>query len=181
MKKILILLAVMAIATTSEAKIRVGVKGGLNVATLHTSNDAFQNTFDSRTGWHAGLMMNVGLPLGLSLQPEILYSSKGVDEETIGYIEVPVDLQWGFKIAMFRPYVSLTPYVGYAVNSGDALSINNWDGGIGIGAGVDIWKLQVAVKYMWGLGKVVDIQPSNFNPEITAQNRNVMISLGFFL
>lgn len=182
MKKIFIVLAILAIATTADAKIRLGVKGGLNFASLSFNQQSLNDLIGSRTGWHAGVMMNVGLPLGLSLQPEILYSSKGMENGTIGYVEVPVDLQWGFKIAMFRPYVSLTPYVSYKTNSSDSFTdLNSWDGGIGLGAGVDVWKLQVSVKYMWGLGKVMDITPSQLTSDLTAKNRNIMLSLGFFL
>lgn len=167
--------------TTAEAKIRLGLKGGLNFASLHTDASSVHDVYNSRTGWHAGAMMNVGLVAGLSLQPEILYSSKGADGASIGYLEIPVDLQWGISIPLplvkLRPYVSLTPYASYRVSSGnDMAELNNWDGGIGLGAGLDVWKLQVALKYMWGFGSVTDI-----NAGSKVQNRNVMLSLGFFL
>lgn len=169
MRKIFILLAVMAITTNVDAKIRLGLKGGPNFANLSTDG------LSSRTGWHAGAMMNIGLPLGISLQPELLYSSKGADNSAIGYIEIPVDLQWGIKLALVRPYFSLTPYMSYAVNSTAPIdNIKNWDGGIGVGAGIDVWKLQVSLKYLWGFGNINVAGPS-------VQNRNLMLSFGFFL
>ncbi len=171
MKKLFILLAVLVMATNLDAKIRLGVKGGLNFANLSAEN----MSIEGRTGWHAGAMMNVGLPFGLSLQPELLYSSKGSSSGTLDYLEIPVDLQWGYQIAMVRPYLSLTPYVSYAINSNRSLDeIQNWDGGLGIGIGIDFWKLQFSVKYLWGFGNV-----SNMGTSV--QNRNAMISLGFFL
>ncbi len=151
----------------------------MNLAKLsYSSNQSLGKVIDSRTGWHIGGMMNIGLPLGLSVQPELSYSSKGADGATIGYLEIPVDVQWGITLPFVRPYVAVTPYISYKTNnSGNLTSLNSWDGGIGLGGGVDIWKLQVAVKYMWGLGKVVDAtdQAPSF------KNRNVMLSVGFFL
>ena len=183
MKKLFILLAVLVIAGNVEAKIRVGVKGGLNFASLP---DNTSEIFESRTGWHAGVMLNVGLPLGLSLQPELLYSSKGANMKTgipseptkstsFDYAEVAVDVQWGIGLPLVRPFVSLTPYIGYAIGSDFPMTqVNNWDGGIGVGIGADVWKLQVSLKYCWGFGKVSDLT-------FDSTNRNVMLSLGFFL
>ena len=182
MKKLFILLAVLVIAGNAEAKIRVGLKGGLNFSSLSFSSSVLE-TYESRTGWHAGAMLNIGLPLGLSLQPELLYSSKGVNEVIAGvsssksfdYAELAVDLQWGISLPLVRPFVSLTPYVGYAIGSDYPMSeVKNWDAGIGVGAGVDIWKLQVSLKYCWGFGKVSDLTS-------ISTNRNIMLSLGFFL
>ena len=182
MKKLFILLAVLVLAGNAEAKIRVGVKGGLNFSSLSLSSSV-SSIYENRTGWHAGAMLNIGLPLGLSLQPELLYSSKGANvviagvssSKSFDYIEIPVDLQWGIKLPLVRPFVSLTPYISYAIGSDFPMSkVNNWDGGIGLGAGVDIWKLQVSLKYCWGFGKVSDL---TFN----STNRNIMLSLGFFL
>ena len=184
MKKFILILAVLAVATTADAKIRLGVKGGLNFAKLSYSGDqSLAGTINNRTGWHIGGMMNVGLPLGFSLQPELLYSSKGADGATIGYVEIPVDVQWGITLPFVRPYVSVTPYVSYKTNNSEKLTnLNSWDGGIGVGAGVDVWKLQVAVKYMWGLGKAVDAVSNIPNgSSFSAKNRNIMVSVGFFL
>jgi hypothetical protein len=96
---------------------------------------------------------------------------------SIGYIEIPVDLQWGIKLPLLRPYISLTPYASYAVNSDVSMSdIKKWDAGVGIGAGVDVWKFQLSVKYFWGFGKI-----SNLHNSPPVQNRNLMLSFGIFL
>jgi len=186
-KTLLLLLATIVLTGTTDAKIRMGLKGGLNFASFSTKS----LNFDNRTGWHAGLMMNIGLPLGLSLQPELLYSAKGVNnaaiamnpdspmDMTMGYIEIPVELQWGIKLPLIRPYISLAPYLSYAVNDNiSVMTLKKWDKGIGIGAGVDIWKLQVSVKYVWGFGEL-NSQRNSGDP--SAKNRNVMLSVGLFL
>ena len=76
MKKLLILLTVLVVAGSAEAKIRVGLKGGLNFASFPES---VVHVFDNRTGWHIGGMMNISFPFGLTLQPELLYSVKGTN------------------------------------------------------------------------------------------------------
>lgn len=200
MKRILVLLTVLAIAANVDAKVRVGIKGGANFATF--SKSKFYD-FSHRTGWHAGVMMNVGLPFGLTIQPELLYSSKGVTripipptvrpldyilgfgtpltKLSVNYIEIPIDLQWGIKLPLVRPYLSLTPYASYMTNSSFAMKdVNKWDGGVGVGAGVDVWKFQLAIKYFWGFDKVSDLylyDSFSFSPK----NRNIMLSLGVFL
>ncbi|MDR0295217.1 MAG: PorT family protein [Prevotellaceae bacterium] len=191
MKKTFILLVALIMAGNAEAKIRVGLKGGVDFASFA---DSPHYDFNNRTGWHIGGMMNIRFPFGLTLQPELLYNAKGTNWEykgptidphpplsranhSIGYIELPIDLQWGVKLPLLRPYLSLTPYVGYAVNNGTPMvDINKWDGGVGVGAGVDIWKLQVSVKYFWGFGEV-----SKYFVDGPVKNRNLMLSLGLFL
>jgi len=181
MKRTLILLAILVMAGSAEAKIRVGLKGGMNFANLSTnvSPEGGSTAPDShiRTGWHAGAMMNIGLPVGLTIQPELLYSSKGAKGTSVGYIEIPVDLQWGIKLPLLRPYLTLTPYASYAVNNNiSGADINKWDGGVGAGVGVDIWKFQVSVKYFFGFSNV-----AKHSGDSSTQNRNLMFSLGIFL
>ena len=42
----------------------------------------------------------------------------------VGYLEVPVSFQWGPDLLLFRPFLDVSPYVGYALSrkvSPDAL------------------------------------------------------------
>jgi len=64
-----------------------------------------------------------------------------------------------------------SPYVSYAVGKGESFEtaewddINRFDYGYGIGAGIDIWKLQVSGKYNWGLGKLQSAGAGAINGE----------------
>lgn len=138
---------------------------------------------DLATGFHAGLTYKFHLPLGFAIQPSVLYHMKSslvegaiADVSTfdykMGYVEVPVSLQWGPDLLMFRPFVDLTPFVGYALNNqassvkvqGEALSKiqNKWEGvnrleyGLGLGAGLEVWKLQLVCRYNWNFGDLFD-------------------------
>ena len=135
------------------------------------------------TGYHAGLTYKINLGLGFALQPSILYHMKGsvvedayengasLDLKT-GYVEVPVSLQWGPDLILFRPFLDVTPFVGYGLNntlsgySFDSSTVyqskNQWDGlnrleyGLGLGIGIDVWKLQVIGRYNWNFGALLD-------------------------
>ena len=131
---------------------------------------------DMATGFHAGVSYKFRLPLGFAVQPSVLYHMKSslvegaiADVTTfdykMGYVEVPVSLQWGPDLLMFRPFVDVTPFVGYALNNeasgvklqGEFMSKvqNKWEGvnrleyGLGLGGGIEIWKLQLVCRYNW--------------------------------
>jgi hypothetical protein len=78
----------------------------------------------------------------------------------LDYINLPVNLQFGIDLVLLRPFVVVSPYISYAIQKGATLEnqpwddINRFDYGVGLGVGLDIWKLQVMGKYNWGLGKL---------------------------
>jgi hypothetical protein len=199
MKKIIVLLTVLVVAINADAQIKLGIKAGLNVSDMSFSSkkgvgENIDDLFSNRTGWHLGMAMKMKFPLfPLTLQPELLFSTKGSNSSneehlTLNYIEIPINLQWGISLGKIRPYVELTPYFSYLVGSkltGSTIILdapNSWDGGLGLGVGIDIWKLQISGKYMWGLGKVSDLKRAD-NSEIISslRNRSIQISLGYFL
>lgn len=122
MKRIIALCVVAlmaaALATTADAG-RFGIKGGVNVNSLDFNGG---NT-PGALGYSAGLTWQWDLPLWLSLQPELMYHVKatslaGVEDQLgFGYVEVPVNIQWGPRLANrnVRIFAQATPFVGYAV------------------------------------------------------------------
>lgn len=123
------------------------------------------------TQYHAGITYRARLPHGFSIQPALIYNVKGAktdvadltEKVTVGYLELPVSFQWGPDLILFRPFLDITPFVGYGLNNkyntsvtGDV--INCWDGvarweyGVGTGVGMDIWKMQFIARYNWNLG-----------------------------
>ena len=73
MKKILtlVLFATMMLATTVNAQVRFGVKGGLNVTDMSLSNDMFDAS--NRTGFFIGPTVKISLPLtGLGIDASAL-------------------------------------------------------------------------------------------------------------
>jgi hypothetical protein len=74
---------------------KFGLKGGINFATI-TNTDG-----DLKTGFHFGGLAHIHVTPAFSLQPEIMYSTQGVqygsDVKTLlNYINIPVLLQYNF-------------------------------------------------------------------------------------
>ena len=88
----------LLIAAPLQAQTTLGVKGGINIATVDTNVSDISDLVDSKTGFVGGGFVTLGLGSLFALQPELLYSQKGfqVDEfgETVkfntNYIEIPV-------------------------------------------------------------------------------------------
>ncbi len=173
MKRYLItLLLVLGVSTALVAQDGFVVKAGLNFNKLQDIQIGdLKKSWETQTGFHAGLGGQFRFPrIGLSVQPEILYSRMRTDMTgtltqnsyglRIDYIDVPLNVQWGINILFLRPYVFAAPYVRYALSKGDLLEHVTWDNlnrldyGFGIGLGVEIWKLQVSGKYNWSFGKL---------------------------
>ena len=213
MKKYLVIMLasvmMMAGALSSVAQSRYGVIGG---RTFSTSKFKEINRA-SMTQWHAGLTYKLDLPLGFSVQPSLVYHVKGAKLNVpqagdpgqvsdfnirMGFVELPVSLQWGPDLLVFRPFLDVTPYIGYALNnqlSGAGLSsqTNSWTGlnrfeyGLGVGIGLELWRFQVIGRYNWSFGSLADAaedMQDGFGPYVrqafSASNfRGITLSLAF--
>ena len=126
MKKFLCAIAVVSaifIASAGNASAQIGHFGVVGGMTFSKANfDEVKNM--NYTGFHAGVTYQLNLPLGFSIQPELLYqqrgtkyndATRGAGRTAVGFIELPVNVQWGPDLVLFRPYIELSPYVGYAV------------------------------------------------------------------
>ena len=182
MKKLLVVLA--AVLLTSAA---VFAKGGFGITAGFNTNAAqLQDvSLDSRYGWNAGLTYSINLPLGFSLQPSLLYTQKsgavaitslgilnelvsGSVYQSVGSLSVPVSVQWGPDLIVARPFLDVTPYVGYALTNkikavdpdieGVTEGELGLDYGVGLGAGINVWKLQAIVRYNWSFGTMGNFQ-----------------------
>lgn len=171
MKKVLLslLIAVVSMFCADDMSARHGF-GVIGGATF--SSARFKDISGSTmTQFHAGVTYCAKLPLGFSIQPSLIYQVKGAKANvvgldmnaSVGYLELPVSVQWGPDLIFFRPFLDVTPFVGYGLNNkfwvndseGVANSwdgVNRWEYGIGTGIGVDIWKFQVIARYNWNLG-----------------------------
>lgn len=99
MKKISLLAFILLAGFAVHAqRVNLGLKGGLNVASLDNSED--QN-LNSRIGYHAGLFANIPVGYQIAIQPEVVYSSQGVKYTEAGfehslalnYVNIPVMVQ----------------------------------------------------------------------------------------
>ncbi|WP_448701665.1 porin family protein [Mucilaginibacter sp. AW1-3] len=81
MKKIIFLAAGLLFAGAVNAQIKFGVAGGVNFSNIIKTDDP-NFTTDYRTGFNAGVTMDIHLIGPLSFDPEILYSTKGYKAHT---------------------------------------------------------------------------------------------------
>lgn len=165
MKRLLLLAlsAILATAITTSAQGRFGVIGGMNF----NSTKVQDVKLDAKAGWNLGATYLLDLPLGFSLQPSLMFVQKGADygvgfTQKVSSIELPVSVQWGPDLIVARPFIDLTPYVGYGLSNevnykliSDYVSFKGktaFEYGVGLGAGVNVWKLQCIVRYNWNFG-----------------------------
>ena len=125
------------------------------------------------TGYHAGLAYKFNLPAGFAIQPSLLYHMKASSYEAgsvdadlkVGYVELPVSFQWGPDLLLFRPFVDVSPFIGYGVSNDVSLASEakgGWDFvkrleyGLGIGGGIEVWELQLVCRYNWNFGPLLN-------------------------
>ncbi len=178
MKKLIIAIAAMLIAGSAFAQ--VGIIAG--VTSSKTDIESAIADAKNISQYHVGLVGKIPLMGGLAIQPAVIYNIKGMtvgdavsggeafkaDFKT-GFVEVPVQIQFGIDLEVVRPYIFVEPFVGYAVTNETKINVANvsdvskdWDViknkleyGFGAGIGVDIFKnLQVSARYFWNMGEL---------------------------
>lgn len=183
--KLYLTVAVAAILMTGTANAQhanIGIKGGLNLYNIHNSNSV---KYDSRTGFHLGLLGHIHLSKQVGFQPELVYSSQGASYKTgnskttlnLGYINVPLMLQYMFDNG-FR--LEAGPQIGFLINAkakNGSTSVDIKDNfkkvDVGIGAGIGYISTSgfgVDARYNLGL--------SNINDNSTVKSTNRGLQLG---
>ena len=104
---------------TAFGQVAIGVKGSLQLSNLTSS--AFNQQNSNLIGFQAGLLLNAPINEQLSIRPQLLYSVKGskavgsaqgisVDAKlAINYLELPVQLAYGFEVGEGRVVVGAVP------------------------------------------------------------------------
>jgi opacity protein-like surface antigen len=95
MKKSFFFLFAFALFFSIQAQgLRFGVKAGANFADF-SGSDAKDLSTDMKVGFHIGALVEFKLFENFSIQPEVMYSTKGAKLDNIGEIEVDdVDLNY---------------------------------------------------------------------------------------
>ncbi len=192
MKKLVVIIAALLVASSAHAQI--GVTAGLTSSSTSLSG-AYGDLVSMKNlnQFHVGVTYNLGLGNLIALQPALIYNVKGTKLDVVGYdagsfktgfLEIPVQVQVGFGIgSLARVYGFAEPFIGYAVYNNvkgldGAIELENkWDVvddrfeyGIGFGAGVELLsRLQVSIKYFWNLSDLYeDINLGSIAREVTS-------------
>lgn len=201
---LLLFSSVLMISTSFGQGIKVGPKVGFNASQLHTSFDSLSSQFKS--GFQVGAFVRLGGKV--YLQPEIYYSSQGgifksnfnnwQQKINLGTLDIPVLVGISFlDNDLFDIHLTAGPMASFVINkdisnSGDinasknteikSADIKNANWYIQAGAGVDIWKFTIDVRYQIGLNKIINnvaVQGRNVN--LNTSNNVWVVSLGFNL
>jgi opacity protein-like surface antigen len=137
MKKLVIIaaIAVFGITSANAQEVRIGAKGGVNLATL---GGDVENA-DHRTAFHLGGLVEIPLSERFAIQPEILYSAQGAEYEDSGsFAGVPYDYTVTTKLDYIQVPVMAKVYLveGLALEAGPqvAFLVNDkyeYDGDLG--------------------------------------------------
>lgn len=131
MKNLKLILSAMLMLMVSSAAISqgIGIRAGVNFQNIN-GKDEFNNSLknDLVTGYHVGLVGEIGIAPTFYLQPGILFTTKGTvskDEVvgqslkntlSLGYLEVPINLVFKPAIGNGHIILGFGPYIAYGVN-----------------------------------------------------------------
>jgi hypothetical protein len=136
---LLIIIAVLVAVTANAAvagNTSFGLKAGLNFATITDNPTSWDPNMSFKPGIAAGAFVIYGFNDWLSLQPELLYSQRGVTSKLLDYDIVDVDLTASFNYVeiplllvytvplkgSFRPIFYAGPVLSYMLSSEAKLS-----------------------------------------------------------
>ncbi|TPN88691.1 porin family protein [Aquimarina algicola] len=169
-----------AVTTTNAQGIKFGIKGGLNFANFNElKNSDLDIDTDSRTGYHIGAVLQLGLTESFAIQPEVLYSAQGTDDLDVDYLNIPVLAK--FKFAKFLS-IEAGPQFGFVVNDDidkafdeivDSAEAESFDLSGAIGAGVEFGPFFGQLRYNFGLTDVVD--------GFDGRNTAFQVSVGYYI
>jgi len=137
MKKILLTTCFIVISLATFAQMpSIGVKGGVNFATMATSNDGTNKTSGSLTTFNAGVFVDFKFG-NLSLQPALNYTGKGETYQQffavpgpnmtesggsslakvhLYYLELPVNLVYHIPVIIGNIYFGAGPYIAQGIS-----------------------------------------------------------------
>lgn len=205
MKKVFAsLLLTMLLALPSAAQkvsFHMGVQGGVTLDKLTSAVETFKGGM--LPGWHAGLTFDLKLPAYFSIQPSVNFQqsrSKVLVDDVMdpvnmnsNLINVPVAIQWGPDLGLVRLFAQLVPYVDFAVGGGYKLADEQgnvtWQStskylqtaqfGVGVGGGLEVWRIQISARYNWGLGDWRTMTQSNPFKNMGSNRRGVTVTLAY--
>jgi hypothetical protein len=186
--------------TTDESFLtpKFGIKGGVNLTNMFVDDVDDENM---KVGFNAGFFAKLPITKGLSIQPELLYTSKGAKltydniiqgegeyRFNLNYIELPV-LAVINVAKNFNLHVG--PYVSYLAAANikdldddgnneeiaelDTENFNRFDYGLVGGLGIDISNFTIGARYNYGLREIG--KSGSLSGQLTKDSRNSAISL----
>jgi hypothetical protein len=183
-KTILVAVVVFAMSNAAQAQlVKFGIKGGVNYANQNGSSITVNSTnYDTSaiTSYHAGLIAELKLTDGFSIQPELLYSTQGatyknaVDEfkNELGYLSIPVMARFHFNKTVS---LDLGPQTSFLLSERKNVNFNDsesFEFGVAGGLTLNVTKhIFLQGRYLLGLTEA--------SKEAKVKNSALQVSAGF--
>ncbi len=198
MKKILTIIAIacIAFATPSQAQVKFGLKGGLNLTSLSADNIA--GGVSNKSGFFVGPTVKFTLPVvGLSLDASALYDQRNAKiknaDATVKFqsVQIPINVRYGFGLSsVVNVFAFAGPQFGFNIGDKSKLldSMGSWSlkssnisGNVGIGATV-FSKLQITANYNFQLSKSGEVEYKDANGTQTGKMKfnSWQLGLGYY-
>ncbi|SIT90352.1 porin family protein [Pontibacter indicus] len=165
-----------------------GIKGGVNFATLRGSDKDVLGNFKGLTTFHAGVYTQFSLGNTFSIQPEAIYSRKGIERNDstfrFDYLEVPI-------LAVFNVTetisIHLGPQVGILMSAKEEDTevniepLNTFAYGVAAGAEARLSIFRLGARYNLGLEDLrkENNQGQKINQDLKHGVFQVYLGLGF--
>ena len=181
MKKLFLTIA-LALLTFTAANAQFGIIGGFtSSSTKLPKGTNWSAEVKNAPLWHAGVAYKIGMGPFFTLQPQLVYQTKGskVNDglrdltSQAGFVELELSAQLGLDLLMLRPFIMLEPFIGYDVTPGEILNgsitgitsdevnkylrnaKNKFEVGFGVGGGIEVMRhVQVSVQWFMNAGKL---------------------------
>ncbi len=175
MKKVLLLLiATVALSLPSQAQVKFGLKGGLNLTNI-SLDGSFDDNLKNKEGFFVGPTVKFTVPIvGLSFDASALYDQRSVKVEGADKtlknqsLQIPINIRYGVGLGSV---VNLFAFAGpqFGFNLGDktqeiiegaqnwTLRSSNLSANLGLGATI-LGHLQITANYNFALGKTGEVE-----------------------
>jgi len=192
MKKILLPAVMIFLFTTNNllGQISGGARVGANISNLKYSEGDFSEKQESKAGPIIGLYLTYMFAEQAGIQPELFYSLMGAgdpgdeDKTNLSYIALPVMFRYNITEQfhlLAGPQFSFLLSAKEKDPDGDVDlkdETSSIDFGFTIGAGADINKFNVGLRYLFGISNVADFEGIG---DFKVKNSAFQIVLGYRL
>ena len=185
----------------SQAQVKFGLKGGLNLTAL--SANGVDKNLSNKAGFYVGPTVKFTVPVvGLSFDASALYDQrnakiKGTDETMkVQSIQIPINIRYGVGLSsIVNVFAFAGPQFGFNIGDktktlsdmtetvkGWTLKSSNLSANIGIGATV-LSKLQITANYNVQLGKTGDVTVENAAGDLISgklKTNSWQLGLGYY-
>lgn len=170
----MLLLSGVVMSSTAQDR-RMGIKGGLNLSNLYVDDVDDEN---ARVGFHVGVYGQIFSTETFAIQPELLYTTKGSENEWGGLIDQTVKFNLNYLelpvLAVFKlgdaAEIHVGPYFSYLLGANidtegdlggaseelDRDNFKSFDFGLTGGVGLNFGAVQIGARYNYGLSEIAD-------------------------